>query len=52
MILFFISYRVKVKYENLFIHYIDPLQFLDSPEYDAYNMTMHSGDTYQVSHMT
>ncbi|CAG2199990.1 BVES [Mytilus edulis] len=40
--------RLKVMYQNMFLHSIEPNQFIDSPEYDMYG-NCDTDETYQVS---
>ncbi|OWF52518.1 blood vessel epicardial substance-A-like [Mizuhopecten yessoensis] len=41
--------RLKVMYQQLFLHFIEADQLVDSPEYDSYRLTGHTGTTFQVS---
>ncbi|CAC5409868.1 BVES [Mytilus coruscus] len=40
--------RLKVMYQNMFLHSIEPNQFIDSPEYDMFG-NCETEETYQVS---
>ncbi|XP_069139143.1 blood vessel epicardial substance-A-like [Argopecten irradians] len=41
--------RLKVLYQQLFLHFIEADQLVDSPEYDSYLLSGHTASTYQVS---
>ena len=41
------NFRLKVMYQNMFLHSIEPNQFIDSPEYDMYG-NCDTDETYQV----
>ncbi|CAH1799985.1 unnamed protein product [Owenia fusiformis] len=44
-----ISGKIRVSYERLILHYIEPNQFLDSIEYEVNNSDDSTKDTFQVS---